>query len=180
MKIVMNLMMAGLLCLPASAQNWEVVSTFNDYRQEGWTIYSAPRAGASVTQNSDGTVTITRLEADSETIYLQHDVSWDEPEDIFSVDTWSFTYEFRLKVDEIGGPNGGTDEHLDRASIYPLKNNPETGEPDTFSNGRTWLCSFDENSIGSRYFANPTCPAEIDLTFPCTTFVQAAGLHPAG
>ncbi len=156
----------------AEAQTWDIVSTFDDYETEGWYIFNAPRLGASVVQNTDSTVTITRLEADSSTVYLTHDVQWIEPEDTLVVDDWHFTYEFRVRVDEIGGPNGGTDDHGDRASIYPLKNN-EFNETDGHSNGRSWLCSFNNDSIGSRYFLEPNLPkASVDFSdFHVMTFV---------
>lgn len=173
LKPLASSLLVVALSIPALAQEWDITSLFNNYQDEGWIIFQAPRAGTSVTQNPDGTVTITRLQANSDTIYLHRDVSWKEPDDIAAEFTWSFTYEFRLKVDQIGGPAGGTDVDFDRASIYPLKNNPETGVADTFSNGRTWLCSFDEDEIGSRYFANPYLPkAEVDMTeFHVLTFV---------
>jgi len=154
------------------AQSWDITSLFDDYKTEGWYIYLAPRAGTEITQNGDGTVSIARLGADSQTVYLTHDVSWIEPPDL-TAEFWYFTYEFRLKVDQIGGPNSGAkDEHGDRSSIYPLKNRPD-GSVDTFSNGRTWLCSFDKNYIGSRYFANALLPIyELDLSqFHVLTFV---------
>ena len=149
---------------PVCSQNWDIVSTLDNYEAEGWYIYSPPRTEATLTQNADGTVTITRLNQNSSTIYMTHDVAWDESN--------GFTYEFRVRVDAIGGQWGGTDEHWDRASIYPLKNNPDGTWP-TFSNGRTWLCSFDQTSIGSRYFANPFLPkADVDFTqFHVITFV---------
>lgn len=166
----------ALVCfLPvgAWAQTWDFVSTFDDYVKEGWFIFRAPRAGTEVTQNTDGTVTVSRLGEVSDTIYLMHDVQWVEPEDISNVKTWSFTYEVRIRADRIGGPNSGDpDEHGDRVSFYPLKNRPD-GEVETFSNGRTWLCSFNQTSIGSRYFNNPNLPkAEADLSqFHVLTFV---------
>ena len=149
---------------PVCSQNWDIVSTLDNYEAEGWYIYRPPRTEATLTQNADGTVTITRLNQNSSTIYMTHDVAWDESN--------GFTYEFRVRVDAIGGQWGGTDEHWDRASIYPLKNNPDGTWP-TFSNGRTWLCSFDQTSIGSRYFANPFLPkADVDFTqFHVITFV---------
>ena len=154
------------------AQEWDIVSVLDDYEAEGWYIFQPPRTQADIAQNSDGTVTVTRLGADSSTIYLTHDVSWIEPDDL-SVDVWAFTYEFRVRVDQIGGPNNGApDDHGDRASIYPVKNQPG-GEVDTYSNGRTWLCSFDKNEIGSRYFANENLPkAAVDFSeFHVITFV---------
>ncbi len=173
MKTVYCILMALLVIPSAGAQNWDIVSTFDDYEAEGWFIFRAPRAGTQVTQNGDGTVTVARLGADSETIYLTRDVSWIEPENTLTVDTWSFTYEVRIRADQIGGPNNGApDEHGDRISFYPLKNMPD-GNVDTYSNGRTWLCSFDQTSIGSRYFANPNLPkAEVDFSeFHVLTFV---------
>ncbi len=98
----------ALVCfLPvgAWAQTWDFVSTFDDYVKEGWFIFRAPRAGTEVTQNTDGTVTVSRLGEVSDTIYLMHDVQWVEPEDISNVKTWSFTYEVRIRADRIGGPN---------------------------------------------------------------------------
>lgn len=172
MKTFLVVVQISLIYSLASAQTWEMVSLFDDYVQEGWYIFSAPRAGTQVTQNSDGTVTVARLGADSQTVYLTHDVSWIEPTDS-NAEFFYFTYEFRVRVDQIGGPNSGApDEHMDRVSLYPLKNRPN-GEVDTFSNGRTWLCSFDQTAIGSRYFANPYLPyAEIDFTqFHVITFV---------
>ncbi|HQH74535.1 MAG TPA: hypothetical protein PK360_20840, partial [bacterium] len=113
----------ALVCfLPvgAWAQTWDFVSTFDDYVKEGWFIFRAPRAGTEVTQNTDGTVTVSRLGEVSDTIYLMHDVQWVEPEDISNVKTWSFTYEVRIRADRIGGPNSGDpDEHGDRVSFYP-------------------------------------------------------------
>lgn len=167
----------GLLISPVSFGQgnpaWDLVSTFDDYKAEGWFIYLAPRTGTAVTQNTDGTVTIARQGEISDTIYLTHDVSWNEPDDPTTVESWSFTYELRVRVDKIGGPNAGDpDEHGNRASLYPLKNRLDN-QIDTFSNGRTWLCSFDQTSIGSRYFANPNLPkAQVDFTdFHVLTFV---------
>jgi len=159
-------------CSMASAQTWDIVSPFDNYEKEGWYIFRAPRPGSQATQNTDGTVTVTRMEADSQTIYLTHDVSWVEPTDP-NVEKWSFTYEFRVRVDKIGGPNSGDpDVDGDRVSMYPLKIRPD-GQKDTFSNGRTWLCSFDQTSIGSRYFLTSNLPvAEVDFTkFHVLTFV---------
>ncbi|MEW6237363.1 MAG: hypothetical protein AB1656_23880 [Candidatus Omnitrophota bacterium] len=172
MRTVFSSFALFLFCCSSFAQSWDISSLFDDYKTEGWYIYSAPRAGTEITQNSDGTVSIARLGADSQTVYLTHDVSWIEPPD-GTAEFWYFTYEFRLRVDQIGGPNSGAaDEHGDRSSIYPLKNRPD-GVVDTYSNGRTWLCSFDKNYIGSRYFANALLPIyELDLSqFHVLTFV---------
>lgn len=152
---------------------WDIVSTFDDYKAEGWYIYLAPRAGTDVSQNADGTVTVARQGEVSDTIYLTHDVSWVEPEDPSAVEKWYFTYEVRIRMDKVGGPNAGDpDAYGDRVSFYPLKNQP-SNEQDAFSNGRTWLCSFDQTSIGSRYFNNPNLPkADVDFTqFHVLTFV---------
>ncbi len=69
----------GILVNPAFSQEWDVVSTFDNYEEEDWFIFREPRAGTEITQNGDGTVTISRLGADSETVYLTRDVSWNEP-----------------------------------------------------------------------------------------------------
>ena len=173
MKKILVFITACLIPAGTMAQTWDIVSHFDDYEAEGWYIYLAPRLGTEVRQNADGTVTVSRLGETSQTIYLTHDVQWIEPEDISNVKTWSFTYEVRIRADQIGGPNSGDpDEHGDRISFYPLKNRPDGGV-DTFSNGRTWLCSFDQNAIGSRYFLNAYLPIyQADFSqFRVLTFV---------
>ena len=174
MKRMLFLLFLGMACGLANAQTWNFSSNLDDYAKEGWYMYSAPRIGSEFIQNQDGTVTIKRLEANSQTIYLTHDVSWVEPTDP-NVEKWSFTYELRVRVDKIGMDGtreGDPDPDYDRASLYPLKNKPD-GTKDTYSNGRTWLCSFDQESIGSRYFATDTLPkAQVDFTqFHVLTFV---------
>ena len=156
------------ICAVAEAQDWDVFTPFEDYEAEGWYLFSPlplPHPSATVTQNPDGTVTLRRMgqEAENQTIYLTHDVSWDDSDpDV------PFTFEFRVRVDEMGGPYGGMDSHFDRVSIYPIKHVPDgtdSGRQPPYANGRSWLMSFDQEYIGSRYFANANLElAEVDFT----------------
>jgi hypothetical protein len=156
------------VCGVAGAQTWDIISPFDNYEAEGWYLFSPlplPHPSATVTQNADGTVTLRRMgeEPANQTIYLTHDVSWDD-----SDPKTPFTFEFRVRVDEIGGPYGGRDSHYDRVSIYPVKHVPDgtkEGRQPPYANGRTWLMSFDQQFIGSRYFANPNLDnAAVDFT----------------
>lgn len=150
------------------AQSWDLFTPLDDHEGEGWYLFSPvslPHPSATVTQNPDGTVTLRRMgeEAQNQTIYLTHDVSWDD-----SDPETPFTFEFRVRVDELGGQYGGRDPDFDRVSIYPIKHKAdgtEFGIQPLYANGRSWLISFDKEWIGSRYFANVYLDqARVDFT----------------
>ncbi|MBN2328248.1 MAG: hypothetical protein JXR73_13960 [Candidatus Omnitrophica bacterium] len=167
-KCVVTVVLVVSVCSISGGQNWDIYTPFDDFENEDWHLFSPlplPHPSATVTQNPDGTVTLRRMgeELENQTIYLTHDVSWDD-----SNPDVPFTFEFRVRVDELGGAYGGLDSNFDRVSIYPIKHEPngtDLGRQPPYANGRSWLMSFDQDYIGSRYFANANLEiAEIDFT----------------
>ncbi|RJP28573.1 MAG: hypothetical protein C4527_11595 [Candidatus Omnitrophota bacterium] len=71
--------------------NWDVFSPLDNYQNEGWEAYGTNAQGV-LTQNADGTVSITDDRADAN-FYMVHDTAWVVP----------FTVEASFRIDEEGG-----------------------------------------------------------------------------